>query len=122
MSDEVRRLMTEEQRERLYLARRRGGMCAACGRALGADETVYIEQFEGPGSWVTAPVGIECASPELLEQTKGQQPERCAGCGRGVYYRMASSRRQQTLCSRYCVTRAVATKRSARFKEGRSGE
>jgi hypothetical protein len=112
MSDEVHRLTTEEQRERLHLARRQGGPCAACGRVLGDDEAVYIERFADRRSWVTAPVGVECASPELLEQTKGQQPERCAGCGRGVYYRSARSIRHQALCSRVCGARVQAAKRS----------
>ena len=111
MSADLRRLTTEEQRERLHLARRRGGMCAACGRALGADETVYIERFSDRGSRTEAPAGIECASPELLKQTKGQQPERCAECGRGVYYRATNTKRRQALCSRACGARVQAAKR-----------
>jgi hypothetical protein len=45
MSDDPRRLTTEEQRERLYAARYRGSMCAACGRTLDPGEPVYWEQF-----------------------------------------------------------------------------
>jgi hypothetical protein len=109
-------LTTEEQRERFHLARKRGGRCGACGRPLDPDEAVYIERFEvGPliGRRVsaTAPVGAECASRGFLEEMEGQNPERCAGCGRGVYYRTASSRRRQALCSRDCGTRAQAAKR-----------
>jgi hypothetical protein len=111
VSDDLRRLTTEEQREQLFTARRRGGMCAACGRVLSADEPAYIERFVVGGTWAAAPVGVECASPELLQQVAGQEPERCAGCGRGVYYRMASSRRRQALCSRACGVRVQAAKR-----------
>ena len=117
MSDDLRRLTTEEQREQLYTARRRGGMCAGCGRVLSAAETVYIERFEigpmaGYGTVARAAVGGECASPELLHQVAGQEPERCAGCGRGVYYRVASTKRRQALCSRYC--RALVTAKRKR--------
>jgi hypothetical protein len=111
VSHDLRRLTTEEQRERFHMARRQGGQCVACGRALGADETVYIERFEGLGSWATAPVGVECASPGFIDEREGQAPERCAGCGRGVYYRASNVRRRQALCSRACGARAQATKR-----------
>jgi hypothetical protein len=112
MSDDLRRLTTEEQREQIHGARRRGGVCAACGRALSADEPVYIERFAVRGSWMTAPVGVECASPELLQQVAGQEPEHCAGCGRGVYYRSTRSIRHQALCCRACGARVQAAKRS----------
>ena len=107
MSDDVLRLTTEAQRERFHLARRQGGQCVACGRVLSPGETVYIERFDmGPltrrGVTATAPVGVECVSRGFLEEMEGQQPERCAGCGRGVYYRRPSTRRQQALCSRAC--------------------
>ena len=87
-----RRLATDEERERLYAAKNRGGCCAACGRTLVADEPVYFERFVfwqvGPTRLTTqAPVGRECASPEALARTTGQEPERCAGCGRGLFYR-----------------------------------
>jgi hypothetical protein len=111
LSDDLRRLTTEERREQLYTARRYGGMCASCGRVLSADETVYIERFAGGGTWAEGPVGVECASPELLHQVAGQEPERCAGCGRGVYYRGASTKRQRALCSRYCGTLVTARRR-----------
>src|SRR5438046_2087419 len=112
MSDNLRRLTTEEQRERLYLARRRGGMWAACGRVIGGDETVYVEHFRiGPegslGVIVWAAVGAECVSPSFLDDTREREPERCAGCGRGMYYRVPNTRRRRALCSRYCAGRAV---------------
>jgi hypothetical protein len=94
-------------------------MCAACGRAINDDETVYIERFvvdtrklierraTGTASSAQAPVGVECASRELLRETEGQTPERCAGCGRPVFYRAASSKRHRALCSKRCAGRAA---------------
>ena len=116
MSGNPRYLKTEEQRERLHIARRHGGMCAGCGRVLGGSETVYIEQFEiGPegslGVVAWAAVGVECASPGLVEEMKGREPERCAGCNRGVYYRVTRARRTRALCSRVCGARVQAAKR-----------
>jgi hypothetical protein len=130
MSNEQLSVTTEEQRERLHAARNRGGMCAACGRALDDQETVYIERFTvdtrkfvarrgtGRGSEASAPVGIECASPDLLLQTAGQEPERCAGCDRSVFYRAASSRRHRALCSRLCTGRANTAARALGKAEG----
>src|SRR4051812_13581928 len=83
------RIVTEEQRERAHGARHRAEICASCGRALGTGEIVYIERFAVDWSnSMMAPVGSECASPEFLAQTAGTEPEWCASCGRGVYYRM----------------------------------
>src|SRR4051794_18664163 len=91
--------MTDEQIALMHTARLRGGQCGWCGRALNDGEPVYFEQIlvgtrrirqDGPvkhRSMAYAPVGIECASPELLAQTTGQTPDRCATCGRGVIYR-----------------------------------
>jgi hypothetical protein len=115
VSDDVRRVTTEAQRERFHLARRRGGQCVACGRALSADETVYIERFEvgpvaGRGTTALAAVGVECASPGFVDEMQGREPERCAGCGRGVYYRRPSTRRRQALCSRACGVQVQVTK------------
>src|SRR3954470_11872217 len=109
---------TEEGRDRLYEARRRGEICAGCGRALGEHESVYWERFEITGSYTSAaiaPVGAECASLELLQQMEGTEPERCASCGRGVFYRSQQrSTRRQAACSRRCATRAGAAERAAR--------
>ena len=90
MSDDRLQVMTEEERERFHAARRQGGMCAACGRTLDAVEVVYREAFtiaiDGRRRTpAVGPVGAECASPELLRQVEGSEPERCAGCGRGVH-------------------------------------
>jgi hypothetical protein len=127
VSDERLRVVTEEQRERFHTARNQGGMCAACGRTLQAAEAVYHEQFflgvkRLPKRNVTVyasasygPVGAECASPELLQQTDGVESEQCAGCGRPVYYRSTRSARGQALCSRRCGRRvALAKLRKAR--------
>lgn len=117
MSDDVRRITTEAQREQFHLARRQGGRCVACDRVLSPGETVYIERFEigslaGRGVSATAPVGVECASPGFVEETMGQEPECCAGCGRGVYYRQPSTRRRQALCSRKCGAQVQAARRT----------
>jgi len=113
VNDEVRCLRTEEDVERFYLARRRGGECAACGRALTVDEPVYIERFEdarrrGAGPHVKCPVGAECASSELRRDALTREAERCAGCGRPVYYGGESTRRRQALCSQACRNRAAS--------------
>jgi hypothetical protein len=69
---------------------------------------------------VQAPVGRECASPETLARTAGREPERCAGCGRGVLYRETRGDRRRAFCSRDCRNRAAATaRRAAREGEGR---
>ena len=121
MNGESLHVTTEEQRERLYTARREGSLCAACGRTLSADETVYIERFAVVGvhaASVHAPVGVECISPELLQETERKQPERCAGCGRGVYYRTTYSARHRALCARPCANRVIVARRSKRALEG----
>jgi hypothetical protein len=70
MSDDRRRLETEEQAERFFRARRRGGECAACGRGLGEVEPVYIERFlDAREHWrnrargPVGPVGRVCLRP-----------------------------------------------------------
>ena len=129
VSEERRRIVTQEQSERLHAARKTGGMCAACGRTLGVGETVYQEQFligakrlHGRDVLVYAsiaagPVGSECASAEFLEQTVETEPERCAWCGRGVYYRQQRSARRQAICSRQCASRAGAAKQRAKERQ-----
>jgi hypothetical protein len=106
VSDERLHVTTEEQRELFHAARRSGEQCAACGRAFSADETVYIQRFAVPlihyPSTGVGPVGAECASPELLRRVEGSEPERCAGCGRPVYYRRVRTNRQRPTCSRRC--------------------
>lgn len=114
MSESRLRIETEEERERLHAARYQAGICAACGRWLGADATVYMERFAVVRSYLSAPVGEECASPELLAWTAGAAPERCVGCGRGIHYRMNLSTRHQALCSKRCRVQTDRAKRRER--------
>ena len=93
---------------RFHEARRTAELCAACGRDIVVGETVYIERFTLGTLTMYGPVGIECASTELLERTQHQKPERCAVCDRGVFYRAAYRRRQRILCSQLCAGRAGA--------------
>ena len=119
MSVAERWARTDQQIDRMHMARRVGGFCTWCGRQLNDGETVYIDQFltgerrlrpDGLVAYrsiANAPVGAECASPELLEEIAGQAPERCAGCGRGVYYRVVRAIRRRALCSRRCMALAA---------------
>ena len=120
MSDDVRRLTTDAERERFAVARQRGGLCAACGRVLADDEPVYIGQIvlerkplATPGAWRPqrsayrdAPLGRECASPAFVARTAGREPEPCEHCGRPVYYEIERAGRRRTVCSRRCHSRA----------------
>ena len=127
MNDGPRRLTTDEQRARFYAARDRGGLCAACGRALDDGEPVYIERVlldrkplaaAGAG-WRRgtvrrdAPLGAECASSAFLARTRGREPERCAGCGRPVHYAVAREGRYRATCSHRCGTLVKNAERSA---------
>jgi hypothetical protein len=97
---------------------------------MDAQETVYIERFAvdtrkapirrwaGYASDASAPVGIECVSPDFLLQIEGQEPERCAGCGRPLFYRVANPNRHRALCSRRCVGRANLAARALGKAEG----
>jgi hypothetical protein len=116
VSDDVRRVTTREEHDRFNAARSRGGLCAACGRALDPGETVYVEQmmidltalasprvqwFRG-GVRRDAPLGIECASRKFVARTAGRTPERCKRCDRPVYYAKERAGRQQAACSEHC--------------------
>ena len=120
MTDDARRPLTEEERARIHAARNRGGMCALCGRALVEGETIWMErlavrdEYGGTTYW-RVPVGAECIAPETLRATCSTEPERCAGCGRGVYYQAEHPRRRLVLCSKRCAGRY----RAARAKEAR---
>jgi len=123
MSDGPRRLTTDEQRRWLYASRQRGGLCAACGRALADDEPVYIEPvavdrkpLAAPGAWWQqatalreAPLGRECASPGFLAVARERPPERCDGCGRPMYYATERAGRHRAVCSKRCLDRARRT-------------
>ena len=116
--------LRDEQRQWFHAARKSGGLCAGCGRALVAGDTVWYETFATGGrrpavSW--AAVGRECVSPELLSQTEGQEPERRVGCGRGVHYpsgnTMPGNPRTQAVCSRRCRVLARRARVSASSEE-----
>ena len=112
MSDDARRVLSEEERARAQAARQRGETCGACGRALGDGEPVWMERVEvGPAYrgcgaiyWST-PVCGACASPAFRAATEGTAPERCAVCGRGVHYRSGAHSRRLALCSKRCSNR-----------------
>ena len=119
MSELGNRVLSEAERARALEARRRGGLCAGCGRRLAPDEPVWLAWFAvgvpygGQTRW-WMPVGAECASAAFRAATDGAAPERCAGCGRGVYYeRGMTGRRRRALCSRACA-RPPATSRPRR--------
>ena len=117
MAEPARWARTRDQIDLLHAARSRGGLCAACGRELGDGEVVYVERFAvgvkrptwaggaGHQAFAFAPVGVECASPELLARTEGHDPDPCAWCGRLVFYRVAPPTRGRATCSRRCVSR-----------------
>ena len=108
----------DERRARIIAARRDGGTCARCGRALAAGETVWMEGLTVGGAHRLGPVGVECASPELLRATDGTEPARCEHCGRGVYYRDGSwsSVRRLALCSLVCSSRYHAARRTRKAR------
>ena len=125
MSGDPRRLVTHEQWERLHVARNHGGLCAACGRTLVDSETVYVERLVidiprppdahigGRRGVAKAPVGAECASPALLARSDGCEPERCAACGRPMYYAEMRATRTRAVCSRRCRSRDDMARRTA---------
>ena len=123
MTHDVRTPPTEQERARVQMARHSGDLCARCGRALAEGEPVWIERLavgiryggrKGVAYW-RAPVGAECASPAFRAATEGVEPERCAGCGRGVYYPARYRARRVVLCSKRCGTRVT----QARAREAR---
>jgi hypothetical protein len=121
---------TQDQVDRMHEARIQGGLCAWCGRNLHPDETVYVERFLvgtkqllRPGAArhrtsTHAPVGVECASQELLDQMNGRTPEPCTSCGRGVFYRRRQPTRQQASCSRRCASHGAVARQRARAGAG----
>ncbi len=117
MSDDGRRPLTEEERDRIHAARRDGGMCAACGRALVEGETIWFERVDvnadGSAYW-RVPVGAECLATETLRATCRTEPERCVGCGRGVVHHSGHPLRRVVSCSKRCALNARAPRR----KEG----
>jgi hypothetical protein len=116
---------TPDQRNRIKAARLAGGTCCGCARPLLADEPVYLERFRL--LWLRnipllAPVGLECASAEMLGATTRVNPEPCAGCGRGVVYYWPGPRpRTQALCSEGCRNQTDAAKQGQRESKRRTG-
>jgi hypothetical protein len=125
VSDGPRRLVTEEQREQAFAARRYGGTCSAYLRPLAKDETVYWQVLtvditrlvdnvvKHYATTMETPVGVECAAPGFLNETAGRDPAQCAGCGRPVYYDNLRPTRHRALCSRHCARLADKATRSA---------
>jgi len=110
----------ERRRALLHAARRDGGLCAGCGRALADGEPVWWARLalRGAYGWIShrwGPAGRECAPPETLRATDGREPARCVGCGRGVYYESAPPPRRAPTCSKRCAGRY----RMARAREAR---
>jgi hypothetical protein len=127
VTDGRRQLATNEERTRFGVATTYGGICAGCGRTLGAEEAVYIESIMltlkpltavGAG-WSrkavvrSAALGRECASPAFLDRTAQEEAERCAGCGRPVHYDGERAGRVRVVCSRRCSSRASKIVRGA---------
>lgn len=126
MSDGRRRLTTDEERARFAVATMQGGICVGCGRELGADDTVYVEQvavdlkpLTAPGAgwsrktvYRDAPLGRECASPAFLARMAGRESERCVGCDRPMYYAKERAHRFRATCSKRCNTRVTMAERS----------
>ena len=113
MRDE-RRVPNHEEREApIFEPKKEGGICAACGRVLSADEPVWRRRMAsrlGWGShfsqtyrWVF--VGRECAPPEAVEASDGATPVACGGCGRGLHVAVAPGR-GATACSTRCQAAA----------------
>ncbi len=114
MSDDVRRMTTDEEREQLRMAKELGGLCAVCGRTLGEGERVYIRRVAigtrlfgdpsrpGTSVFAEAPVGAECAPPDLVAEGSECNPMPCVGCGRHVIHAVKHPRRRQVACSLRC--------------------
>jgi hypothetical protein len=126
-ADSERWARTDSQIEQVLLAPEQGGFCGWCSRVFGPDYAAYYDRFligeaqhstHGAVTHRTilfAPVGIECASPELIAETAGRTPAPCAQCSRGVFYLHARSHRQWVTCSRRCE-QYLAMGRTARKK------
>jgi transposase-like protein len=118
-----RRVETREQLDRLLRSKAVGGLCGWCGRDLDDGETAYVDAFtvepilrRGPvpgqvPRYLRAPVGSECAAPDLPAAVEGQQPDPCVSCGRGVAYLQPFARRERTTCSRRCQYAFVKRRR-----------
>ena len=122
MTDDARRVLTEEEKAVARMAKAYGLTCGACAKPHAVGETVWIERlgvgptYNGRGAiYWRAPICGECVSPATRAETEGAEPERCAGCGRGVHYGSRARRSRLALCSRTCGSKY----RMARAKEAR---
>ena len=107
MTDDARRALSEDERTLIQAARARGDVCAGCGRALAVGEPVWWAAFAVSGAYGRrsrqwAPVGRECAPPELVREAEAKGPERCLGCARDIYYGSIGYPRDLVLCSKRC--------------------
>ena len=122
MSDNARRVLSDEGRVRARLARAYGLVCGACGTPLAEGETVWVQRLgvgpyhSGRGAiYWRAPVCAACASPAFRAEMEGTEPERCGSCGRGVYYQTGHRPRRVARCSKRCGSRY----QGARAREAR---
>jgi hypothetical protein len=132
-ADSERWARSDSQIEQVLLAREQGGFCGWCSRVFGPDDAAYYGRFligeaqhvaDGTTTHRTvlnAPVGVECASPELIAETPGQNPARCEQCSRGVFYLHARAHRQRTTCSRRCEQYLVMGRPARRNVSPRPG-
>ena len=82
MSDERRRPTEEERDATIFVAKKEGGICAACGRVLSTDEPVWQRRLEVRREWGSyfsethrwAFVGRECAAPDLVISSSTWMP------------------------------------------------
>ena len=109
MTDDARRVLTEEEKALARIAKAYGLVCGSCAKPLAEGETVWMQRlgvgptYSGRGAiYWRAPVCDACASPAFRAATEETEPGRCAGCGRGVYYQADRRRRGLALCSRTC--------------------
>jgi hypothetical protein len=125
VADDLRWVRTVAQTALMHEARAYGARCGWCGRGFQVPEPLCIERFrtgemrhrrDGPVTHRTisqAPVGQECASPELLHQLDRLTPDTCVNCGRAVYYRLPQWRQRVPCCSRLCSRRVQKRRREA---------
>ena len=123
MYDDSRPMTDDERNAAIFAAKKEGGICAACGRVLSADEPVWRRRLESRAGW--GPhfepayrwvfVGRECATSEAVEASEGRAPVACAGCGRGLHAAVGPGLRATA-----CSTRCRVTMQRRRSKGGQA--